>query len=222
MAAFYFAKIKEQQPTGPYRLAAYSSTSILGFALAKLFEDNGDDVVQLAMLDHFPSLFVYSANQIGNLDPRIPRNREKIVALSMDAISGLMMRDANWTIMEKQLQVFLDASNGLPAPALVKTAAETASKYITLVADYVYDLTTGSTGVSSLELMVKWMAAVKAPVCVYVAKTGSLGFVDDEDKEEWADLGAKHLPGARVVSLEGGHYEFLMNEIVIRDLQQGF
>ncbi|KAF9025156.1 NRPS-like enzyme [Hymenopellis radicata] len=212
MAAFYFAKIKEQQPTGPYRLAAYSSTSILGFVLAKLFEDNGDDVVQLAMLDHFPSMFVYSANQIGNPDPRIPRNREKIVALSMDAISGLMMRDANWTIMEKQLQVFLDASNGLPAPALVKAAAETASKYITLVADYVYDLTTGSTGASSLELMVKWMASVRAPVCVYVAKTGSLGFVDDKDKEEWAGLGAKYLPGARVVS----------SRIVIRDLQQGF
>ncbi|KAF9025142.1 alpha/beta-hydrolase [Hymenopellis radicata] len=208
MAAFYFAKIKEQQPTGPYRLAAYSSTSILGFALAKLFEDNGDDVVQLAMLDHFPPLFVYAAN--------------RFVALSRDTISGLMRRDANWPIMEKQFQAFLNASKGLPAPALMKTAANTVKKYITLVADYVYDLTTDSTGASSLELMVKWMASVKAPVCVYAAKTGAVGAVADEDKEDWADLGAKYLPGTRVVLLEGGHYEFLMNEKVIRSLQEGF
>ncbi|KAF9025136.1 NRPS-like enzyme [Hymenopellis radicata] len=222
MAAFYFAKIKEQQPTGPYRLAAYSSTSILGFALAKLFEDNGDDVLQLAMLDYFPLLFVYAANQRGNADPRNPHNREKVATWGTDTMSGLMRRDTNWPIMEKQFRAFLNASKGLPAPALMKTAATTARKYLALVADYVYDLTTDATGASSVELMAKWMASVKAPVCVYVAKTGALGGVDDVDKEEWADLGAKYLPGTRVVVLEGGHYEFLMDEKVIRDLQEGF
>ncbi len=222
MATFYFAKIKEQQPTGPYRLAAYSSTSILGFAIAKLFEDNGDDVVQLAMLDHFPPLFVYSANRVGNIDPRNPANREKLVALSRDAIGGLMRRDANWELFKTQLPTFLEASKGLPAPVLATTAATTVKKYITLVADFVYDLTTDSTGVSSLELMVKWMASVKAPVCVYVARAGAVGGIADEDKEDWADLGAKYLPGTRVVPLEGGHYEFLMNDKVIRGLQEGF
>ncbi len=222
MAAFYFAKIKEQQPTGPYRLAAYSSTSILGFALAKLFEEIGDDVVQLAMLDHFPLMFVYAANQRGNADPRDPRNREKLATWGTDTIGGLMRRDANWTIMEKQFEAFLNASKGLPSPAFMKTAATTARRYLALVADYVYDLTTDATGASSVELMVKWMTSVKAPTCVYVANTGALGSVDDMDKEEWSDLGAKCLPGARVVVLEGGHYEFLMDEKVISDLQQGF
>ncbi|KAH7904616.1 hypothetical protein BJ138DRAFT_1130883 [Hygrophoropsis aurantiaca] len=57
MARFYYDHIKAAQGEGPYRLGCFSGTSIVLFALAKLFEANGDQVVQLLIVDHFPLLF---------------------------------------------------------------------------------------------------------------------------------------------------------------------
>ncbi len=109
MAAFYFHKIKVEQPHGPYRLASYSATSILLIVLVKLFEDNGDTVLQAVMLDHFPATVVYSANKAGNPDPRNPENMKAIVDGGIKAIGGLMNRDGNWESLQRSLKQLLDA-----------------------------------------------------------------------------------------------------------------
>ncbi len=94
MAAFYFAKIKEERPNGPYRLASYSASSLLLVVLVKLFEDNGDEVVQATMLDHFPAMFVHLANKFGNPNPRT-ENIQIMLDAGMAAIEGMMERDSN-------------------------------------------------------------------------------------------------------------------------------
>ncbi len=79
LVAFYRRKIKEEQPTGPYRFAGYSASCILAFLIAQEFERHGDTVSQLAMLDLFPSIFLH---QIPAADS--PNRQNEFIATDQD------------------------------------------------------------------------------------------------------------------------------------------
>ncbi|KAF7351301.1 Acetyl-CoA synthetase-like protein [Mycena sanguinolenta] len=51
---FYYRKIKEAQPTGPYRMGGYSAGAFMACRITKLLEANGDKVIQLALIDSSP------------------------------------------------------------------------------------------------------------------------------------------------------------------------
>ncbi|KAK0480363.1 NRPS-like enzyme [Armillaria novae-zelandiae] len=223
LASFYFTQIKAERPHGPYRFASYSSSSLLLVVLVKLFENNGDEVAQAVMLDHFPAMFVYSANRSGNPDPRIPENIRNILDESMDAISGLMDRDSNRDTLQRTKDRLLDGWKGVYANDIIRNAISNIKRFRTANAEFVYDLTTDETGLSSIELMAQWMRTVKVPITVVVAPEGALGTIHKEDRTTWADLGAKRcLPDARVVFVKGGHYEFLTDEVVLQLLQESY
>ncbi|KAH9841048.1 uncharacterized protein C8Q71DRAFT_890608 [Rhodofomes roseus] len=57
MAAYYYKAIKDAQPSGPYRIGAYSGSSIIPFLIAERIVKDGDVVAQFSLLDHFPLLF---------------------------------------------------------------------------------------------------------------------------------------------------------------------
>ncbi|SJL14874.1 uncharacterized protein ARMOST_18349 [Armillaria ostoyae] len=223
MAAFYFAKIKAERPNGPYRLASYSASSLLLVVLVKLFEDNGDEVVQATILDHFPAMFVYLANKFGNPNPRVQENIKTMLDAGMAAIEGMMERDSNRDTLRRSKNLLMDAWKGGPANEMSRRSVGTIKAYLTAIAEFVYDLTTDETGAASVELMTQWMKTVKVPITVVVAQAGAAGSVPAEDRELWADLGVKQcLPEAKVVSVNGGHYEFLTDEAVIQLLQEGY
>ncbi|KAK0472521.1 NRPS-like enzyme [Armillaria novae-zelandiae] len=223
LASFYFAKIKAERHHGPYRFASYSSSSILLIVLLKLFEDNGDEVVQAVMLDHFPALFVYSANKLGNPDPRVPENIRNMLDMGMSAIEGLMDRDANRDTLQRAKNLLLDGWKGVYASDAFRNAIRNIKGFLTAIIEFVYDLTTDETGEASVELMAQWMRTVRVPITVIVAPEGALGAVAEEDRTTWADLGTKRcLPDARVVFVKGGHYEFLTDEVVLQLLQDGY
>ncbi len=223
MAAFYFQKIKAERSLGPYRFAAYSQTSVLLIVLVKLFEDNGDVVLQAAMLDHFPALLVYSANLAGNPDPRIPENMEAVFDKGTGAITEMMTRDGNPGPLLRSLKKLNDAWQGKCDNDVIRAVSQYFKGYLTVVSVFVYTLTTHKDGLSSMEAMAQWLQTVKAPISVIVALKGCLGSLPEEDKQEWRDLGAKRcLPNARVDFVDGGHYEFLTDDKVIRFLQEGY
>ncbi|KAK0492826.1 NRPS-like enzyme [Armillaria luteobubalina] len=223
LASFYFAKIKEERPHGPYRFASYSSSSVLLVVLLKLFEDNGDEVVQAVMLDHFPAMFVYSANKLGNSDPRVPENIRNMLDIGMSAIEGLMDRDSNRDTLQRAKNFLLDGWKGVYASDTFRKAIRNIRGFLTAIIEFVYELTTDETGEASIELMAQWMRTVKVPITVIVAPEGALGAVAEEDRTTWADLGTKRcLPDAHVVFVKGGHYEFLTDEVVLQLLQDGY
>ncbi|KAK0466589.1 Alpha/Beta hydrolase protein [Armillaria novae-zelandiae] len=237
MAASYFHKVKAEQPHGPYwpgefciilcarpyRLALYSAASILLIVLVKLFEDNGDTVLQVVMLDNFPATFIYSTNKAGNPDPRNPDNMKAILDGGIKAIGGLMNRDGNRESLQRSLKQLLDAWDGMYVNDIINVGVHNIKSYMAATALFLYDLTTERDGKASIELLAQWMRTVKAPITVVIALEGSLGSIPKEDQEEWADLGVKRcLPDARVVFVSGGHYEFLTDERVIRLLQEGY
>ncbi|KAK0218397.1 NRPS-like enzyme [Armillaria nabsnona] len=223
LASFYFAQIKAERPHGPYRFASYSSSSLLLVVLVKLFEDNGDEVAQAVMLDHFPAMFVYSANKLGNPDPRVPGNIQNMLDVSMDTIAGLMDRDSNRDALQRTKNNLLDGWKGVYANDIIRNAIRNIKGFRTASAEFVYDLTTDEAGLSSIELMAQWMRTVKVPITVVVAPEGALGAIPEEDRTTWADLGTKRCrPDARVVFVKGGHYEFLTDEVVLQLLQEGY
>ncbi|KAK0218357.1 NRPS-like enzyme [Armillaria nabsnona] len=191
LASFYFAQIKAERPHGPYRFVPYSSSSFLLVALVKLFGDNGDEVAQAVMLDHFPALFVYSANRLGNPDPRVPENIRNMLDMNMDTIAGLMDRDSNRDALQRTKSLLLDGWKGVYANDTIRDAIRNTKGFRTANAEFVYDLTTDETGLSSIELMAQWMRTVKVPITVVVAPEGALGAISEEDRKMWADLGTK-------------------------------
>ncbi|KAG7444602.1 NRPS-like enzyme [Guyanagaster necrorhizus] len=210
MAFFYFSKIKADRPTGPYRFASYSSTSVLLIVLLKLFEDNGDEIAQAVMLDHFPAMLVYAANKHGNPDPGVPENVEMMLDASMVSIKAMMDRDSH----RKQRLWDTVGTNDLD---MVCRSIRNIRAYLTAAAEFVYKLSTDKEGVSSIELMAQWLRTVKAPVTVVVAAKGAAYGT------EWPDMGTRQcLPDARVVVVPGGHYEFLRDEVIVELLQEGY
>ncbi|KAK0472170.1 NRPS-like enzyme [Armillaria novae-zelandiae] len=210
MASFYFSKIKAERPTSPYRLASYSSTSVLLVVLIKLFEDNGDKVVQAVMLDHFPAMFVYAANMHGNPDPRVPESLEAMLDANMTAIRAMMDRDTH----RKRRLWNTVGTNDLD---IVRRSIHNIRTYLAAAAGFVYDLATDEEGTSSIGLMTQWLRTLKAPVTVVIATHGAAYGT------EWTDMGTRQcLPDAQIVVVEGGHYEFLRDNVVIELLQEGY
>ncbi|KAK0184185.1 NRPS-like enzyme [Armillaria mellea] len=223
MAAFYLCRIKAERPLSPYRFAAYSQTSVLLIVLVKLFEDNGDVVLQAAMLDHFPALPVYFANQAGNADPRIPENMEAMFEKGTRAITEMMSRDGNPRPLLRSLKKLNDAWQGKCDNDIIRTVSKYFRSYLTACSLFVYTLTTRKYGRSSMEAMTQWLQTVKVPISVIVALKACLCSLPEEDRHEWKDLGAKRcLPNTRVDFVEGGHYEFLTGDEVIQLLQEGY
>ncbi|KAK0184189.1 hypothetical protein F5146DRAFT_1145593 [Armillaria mellea] len=130
MAAFYLCRIKAERPLSPYRFAAYSQTSALLIILVKLFEDNGDVVLQVVMLDHFPTLLVYFVNQARNADPRIPENMEAIFEKGTRAITEMMRRDGNPHPLLRSLKVD-DAWQGKCDNDIVQAVSKHIKSYLT-------------------------------------------------------------------------------------------
>ncbi|KAK0449007.1 NRPS-like enzyme [Desarmillaria tabescens] len=204
LVTFYRRRIKEKQPTGPYRFAGYSASSILVIYLARVFERNGDVVSQLAMLDHLPSLFLHQ------IPSDHPNRREEFIIAGIEIMFDLMIRDKSRNNSVDVLRAALNGSGGLP---LHRLAMNTARDIMGMIADFCFQ--------PQIEQWMQSMKDVKASVTVYVAENGAkLIPMPDEERE---DLGtSRWLPRAKVVQVPGGHMEFLEHDLVLTGLQEGY
>ncbi|KAF9043838.1 alpha/beta-hydrolase [Hymenopellis radicata] len=206
---FYAHKIKQAQPSGPYRFAGYSGSSMIALAVARAFERRGDVVMQLAFLDHFPTLHLYQSNSIGNPNPRTADGQQKLLECNISTILTLCALHS-----AKRVQAMvnvLEQLEGIPPHML---AARRNIKLITLlVGEFLYDVTTcASSGLQSVELLRRWVGELKAPTTVYLASRGVVLLCD----YDWQDLGMVNL----VKGIEGTHFDFLMNAGLVCDLQK--
>ncbi|ETW75335.1 hypothetical protein HETIRDRAFT_461285 [Heterobasidion irregulare TC 32-1] len=225
--SFYYRKIKEQQSSGPYRLSAFSATSIIAIALAKMFEDNGDEVVQLAMLDHFPTMFQCPVYGLDGFDLDDPVARRAFHKVCMEGICDALRRDGGGKVPRRhQLANELwDAFNGLPTPEFSQTYWKTVEKFMNLMVEFM--LTQGGRGSTggkrSMEPLLDWMKAIKAPVSVYMASEGMIRTLPERYRADWADLGTRMcFPDARIIRVNGGHFDILANDELIKSLQGGY
>lgn len=93
LVSFYHAAIKREQPQGPYRLSAFSATSIVALALAKRIEAEGSVVAQLAMLDHVPGFYACPVYGIDKSTLSDPAHLHDFHRICCEGICDLLRRD---------------------------------------------------------------------------------------------------------------------------------
>ncbi|KAF9244449.1 Alpha/Beta hydrolase protein [Melanogaster broomeanus] len=70
LASFYLQKIREKQPTGPYRLGGFSFGTYVAFVIAQMLQQTGEAVELLIMIDGSPAFMgaIRDLSTSGTLD----------------------------------------------------------------------------------------------------------------------------------------------------------
>ncbi|KAF8997173.1 hypothetical protein BDQ17DRAFT_1248888 [Cyathus striatus] len=223
LAEFYYGKIKEEQLIGPYRLAAYSGSSLLLMQMVQLFEANGDIVLQFDLLDHFPTVYLEgidvssldSSSQASIIDNAGRQGVEAICKMVTESSTR-----ADQEFRKTFAKEMLSALNGQPSVELAALFTNTIRSVVKISLEFLleerfyYIDESGHGRHWSKEKLLHWMRKVKKTPTVYVAKDG-LGPVFGID-----DLGARvAYEDARVIAIEGNHFTFLTNLELLRRLQ---
>lgn len=102
MLEFYYRAIKREQPQGPYRLAGYSATAVLGVALARKLEDDGSAVLQVALLDGVPNFFAHPVFGIDDKSLLTDAARlDQFNRACCEVICDLLRRDAGGRVGQR-------------------------------------------------------------------------------------------------------------------------
>ncbi|KAG7444136.1 uncharacterized protein BT62DRAFT_995578 [Guyanagaster necrorhizus] len=239
-ASFYYHKIKSERRTGPYRIAAFSASSIIGFALTLLFEHNGDEVIQLALIDHLPTTFLAPVLGIDVTKTPLqhPRARKEFIDTSLDNLVAMTRRDGGGNVPRRHRLAdgLADARKGLPTAPFIQSHKDVLDRFLSQVFDFMLTICGISEmpasseiaqrepdGRKNIKALEDWLKRVNAPVSIYLGSYGMIGSVPVEHRKDWHDLGIHScFPNAKIKHLHAGHYDILDNDVLIRSLQEGF
>ncbi|KAK0453924.1 hypothetical protein EV421DRAFT_720319 [Armillaria borealis] len=225
MAQFYFQQIKSAIPNGPYRLAGYCGTCLLTLEIARNFESNGDEIIQLAFLDYSPAL--YTSTILWDFDAQSLQNK----VASIPLVNKLL--DVMLTLYENSTsKLHLDIAKDLRKVAAGHVERELMMSYYQIFGDICRTITPflielGETdGVFSYRTLqvelTKLVRSIKAcsMMTVFVASRGMVQSFDEP--HEWKeDLGCRSIvPEAQVVVVESDHMSILNHAMVADRLQQ--
>ncbi|KAF7351307.1 Acetyl-CoA synthetase-like protein [Mycena sanguinolenta] len=227
---FYYRKIKEAQPTGPYRMSGYSAGAFMACRITKLLEANGDKVIQLALIDGSP---------FGPLTPRVgldtsadfndPQSLHAHYERSVRGVCRVFRayNDAWWT---KFAAAIWERWNG--RLRLEDMTELMAWMYENLIGgtlrtfDYMLSQAEaaeeGRKGYGEvLAGMVKWTGEIRAPVTVYRAANGIIKNVPLEEKEKWGAFGVDWAKEeVRIVEVDANHSNILAQDDFVKDIQK--
>ncbi|KAK0460012.1 Alpha/Beta hydrolase protein [Desarmillaria tabescens] len=237
-ANFYYDKIKSERRSGPYRLAAFSASSIIGFALTRIFERNGDTVVQFALIDHFPTTFLAPVLgvDVTQTPLQYPRARKEFIDASFDNLVVMTRRDGGGNVPRRHRLAdgLSDARKGLPTAPFIQSHKDILDRFLNQVFDFMLVICGISEGSASSDIACEpghkvikaledWLKAVDAPVSIYLGSYGMIGSIPVKHRKDWYDLGIHRcFPSAKVIYLQAGHYDILDNDVLINSLQDGF
>ncbi|KIK57192.1 hypothetical protein GYMLUDRAFT_247153 [Collybiopsis luxurians FD-317 M1] len=245
-ALFYYHKVKEIRPHGPYRLATYSGTHLLGFLIVEMMLNDGEEVTQLSLIDHTPSMMFSGINQdsgftfTDNFDIMDKETRQCYKERMIYGYYELGAREDRAQVQSVFMDAWqgadpMEAWQGRSAPDHYVQMARMAKIYTDQTWDFVaqlpdYQNSNQQSGSNPWHRMLfaveKWLKGIQptVPVNLYVASRGPIaGVKDPVERERWGDLGIRRcFPNAKVIHVEAGHATILWNEIVIKDLQSGY
>ncbi|KAJ6518216.1 hypothetical protein C8R47DRAFT_1086338 [Mycena vitilis] len=225
---FYYRKIKEVQPKGPYRLGGYSAGGFMACRIAKLLEADGEQVIQLALIDNSPFLrlaprqnFTY-APETDFGDPQTLRAHEE------RGLRGLcaMLRRYNDPWWPKFADCAWERWNGrMGAEQMSELMAQT---YENLVEgspkafEFILSLTPGDRLIYKEVLwnLIEWLKELKAPMTLYKGSNGALASIPPEAQKEWWAAGLDWGCQVRVVEVDADHARILRHEALVEDLQK--
>lgn len=217
MAAFYFLKIKEARRSGPYRLGGYSASSLLSFEIARLLEANGDQVVQLLQLDHFPTLYI---SPICQLDEKTLRARQPswaLLEMVVDSMCDCYRRDS---ASRQQIGVELSKAHmGLEVRDYIKDYYRVFNRMVSMAVEFLFRLSTGNNETSIRSDLEEWIQRIKAPVTVVIA---SRGIGPSIQEPGWSKLGTQGCPAVKTVTFDNCHFDMFERDDVVHMLETGW
>jgi hypothetical protein len=194
-----------------------------------MFEANGDEVAQAAMLDHFPTTILPSIADFEKVDANDPDVRSLFLARAFEVVDTQLRQD-DGGFFPNQVEIadqIRNASEGRDASPAIKVRWERMKKALLLLLDFLASLAgpeiSNLTVEESMALLVKWLKGVKAPVSVYIASNGVIECLPEEVRQDWKELGTRECyPDAKLVYANGGHFGFMGDDRVVKSLQEGY
>ncbi|KAJ7898537.1 polyketide synthase [Mycena olivaceomarginata] len=225
LAQFYFEKIKEERPAGPYRIAGFSASSMVTLRLAQLFEANEDEIAQLTFVDHYPMLFTASINgfaeHVDTLDELLVYGQRAGVAVIADCC-GRESAPARRAYGEN----LVAAMEGRPSAANALHAWEWIKKMTTMKLRQIIEVAGGWSAWTSMDettrqqaarrRMVEELGKVQTPISVLIGNWGLWPVYGPE----WNDLGVSLSErDIRTVYFDAGHFDLFEKAEFSRSLE---
>ncbi|KAJ7690500.1 acyl transferase domain-containing protein [Mycena rosella] len=211
LVAFFVQKIREKQPNGPYRLAAYSASGVICVAVTKLLEESGQQVLQLSFIDHFPLLWTNEAAEKMLRELEIPALVDRLLTSTVALLREDPLHSGSEQI--EQLEAALMGVSNEAATEIATTGR---------LATPIFQLLAGKAHSGFADSFTSWVSSVNAPLSVLIAEFGMITTVPNSLRESWADLGASqcHSQVKQQIITGVGHYGILADKRTTTFLQQ--
>ncbi|KAJ7208654.1 Alpha/Beta hydrolase protein [Mycena pura] len=218
LVGFWKDRIREKRPRGPYRLAGFSSSAVLVVVLAKLLEDEGEEVEQLTFIDNCPAMWIREEAA----GPGLLRGATAAEHIDFTAkyVVDLLRRDPS--VSADSVATYEAAFHGLPDASAASRREVQISNLVTgIIVQFLRDFYSGTTTTpygAFAERLTGWLSSVKAPLVLLVAEHGVVA--SPLAGGTWPDLGASRIRKPVMVHYvkEVGHFG-IFNEKVARILE---
>jgi thioesterase domain-containing protein len=222
LAAFFLQKIREKQPSGPYRLASFSLSSVITLSVAKLLEDSGQQVIQLCFIDHFPLLWVHEATELLLREEELSALVDRPIMYMIELLRHDPLHTSSKRI--EQLETALSAGPNAAEPAFttVATTRRLAASLFQFLRQFYPQTEQPRSYADFADPFKLWVESVKAPLSVLIAEFGMKAVMPESERGLWADLGASRCHSAVRQCVVGGvgHFGMLADKRTATFLQQ--
>ncbi|KAK7039784.1 polyketide synthase [Favolaschia claudopus] len=211
IAQFYLSKIKEARPAGPYRIGAFSASSLIALQLVQLLELS-DDVAQFTFVDHFPMIFISELHAGSERATTVDDLFAHSAAATVNVISSCCKMDSSPS-RRAYGQNIIAASKGLNCPTNALTAWEWIQKLnptnMKQLVDFAGRAGWGSTNASirqeaMQQSIIAEFTKIRAQVGVFIANSGMRILLS----QEWNDLGVSLIQQKiQVEHFDAGHFD---------------
>ncbi|KAH9928894.1 uncharacterized protein B0H18DRAFT_1084333 [Fomitopsis serialis] len=222
MSQFYCQRIRAVQPRGPYRVGAYSATTVIAFMLAEELLDAGEEVERIYLLDHSPLLFISPYLEPDAESARERRPSHELVLQALQTMLALLRADPAPS-RHMMAQNYEDISHGVPGTSYDRVW-ELFQYIVKGTYEFLFELLPPETPYSldaMQDAVVAWLRSIKAPVTLVVAREGVLGdmrrIVPDGS---WDAYGLERaFPDMRRVEVPGTHFSMFFEQVLADALQ---
>ncbi|KAJ3744032.1 hypothetical protein DFH05DRAFT_1550591 [Lentinula detonsa] len=227
-ARYYFEKIKEAQPHGPYRIGGYCASALIAYELVYQFQQAGDEISQWVMLDFSPAIFG-SYHFTTGLDEETIRTRvptKDVMGIGIRLMDRMTELDTNEGAKTVIAEIW-DAHNGLPARDHIKLQHRAFSGIGLGALDLFFKLAGDDEKVlrdpAALEQrMLEWAARVTVPMqLVLPRQSGARSLFPDGDAS-WEMLGTERFAkNFERFDVNGGHLTMMEDPKLAQFLESG-
>ncbi|KAJ7782237.1 hypothetical protein DFH07DRAFT_789912 [Mycena maculata] len=221
LVAFFVEKIRQKRPNGPYRLAAFSASSVISVAVAKLLEESGEQILQLSFIDHFPLLWLNET-----IEPLLrEQNVLPLIDRPITYMIEMLRQDPLYAHSDRATQFAAALSGSAHATERdtdsVATTRRLSASLFQFLADF-HSQDIQKSPSHPANSFTQWVSTVKAPLSALIAELGMITTMPAHLRDAWADLGAGRCttPVKQYFITGVGHYGILGDERTAAFLQQ--